>query len=654
MPRRPLIAAALALVWIAPPTVRDSSILVAAEPAKIADSLGRRIIDKELPRQQTEKYAAGKVPPLPQATTPADWERHVARWREETFAKVIYRGEAAGWRDAETEVKWFDTLEPGEGYRIRKLRFEAIPGLWVPALLYEPAKLEGKVPVVLNVNGHDAKGTAAPYKQIRCINQAKRGMIALNVEWFGMGQLRGPGFDHYKINQLDLCGTSGLALHYLSMKRSLDLLLDHEHADPKRVAVTGLSGGGWQTIVISALDERVTLSNPVAGYSSYVTRTAHLSDLGDSEQTPVDLATVVDYTHLTAMRAPRPTLLTYNAKDNCCFASGHALPPLMDAARPVFDLYGKSDALRSHVNEDPGTHNFEKDNRQALYRMFGDFFYADAKDFDPAEIPCEDDVQSAEALAVPLPEDNLDFHKIALGLMKDLPRASDAKPQAAREALREIVRAREYSVRGERAFEEAAEGGVKATGWKLEVGGTWTLPATLLEPAVTNAAANEKPPLTILVADEGRAKSTGRVEKLLASGRRVLAVDPFYLGESQLTGRDWLLGLLISAIGDRPLGLQASQTAAVARWARQELDAGPVEIVAVGPRASLFALVAAALEPEAIGDLTLHDSLSSLKQIVEKDITVRTVPEYFCFGLLERFDVPQLEELVKPRAVRKE
>ena len=117
----------------------------------------------------------------------------------------------------------------------------------------------GKVPVVLNVNGHTSDGKQYVPKQIRCINQAKRGMLALNVEWLGMGQLSGPGFDHYRMNQLDLCGTSGLAPFYLDMKRGLDVLLSLEHADPQRVAVTGLSGGGWQTIFFSSLDTRVTL-----------------------------------------------------------------------------------------------------------------------------------------------------------------------------------------------------------------------------------------------------------------------------------------------------------------------------------------------------------------------------------------------------------
>ncbi len=70
---------------------------------------------------------------------------------------------------------------------------------------------------------------------------------------------------------------------------------------------------------------------------------------------------------MTAMMALGATLLTSNARDNCCFAAGHALPPLLNAAGPIFRLYGQEQRLRSHVNNDPGTHNYLRDNREAFY-----------------------------------------------------------------------------------------------------------------------------------------------------------------------------------------------------------------------------------------------------------------------------------------------
>jgi hypothetical protein len=107
----------------------------------------------------------------------------------------------------------------------------------------------------------------------------------------------------------------------------------------------------------------------------------------------------------------------------------------------------------------------------------------------------------------------------------------------------------------------------------------------------------------------------------------------------------------VAAISDRPLGLQASQVAAAARWSVGAHKAGPVRLVAVGPRASTFALVAAALEPKAIGQLELHRPLASLKQVIEQNATVEQMPELFCFGLLEAFDIKQIAALVAPRPV---
>jgi dienelactone hydrolase len=624
----------------------------AGEPSELQAVLEREIVGSLLPMAEVQRYCEDRVPLMPEVKTAAEWEAEAKRLRSAVLEQIVYRGEAAGWRDAQTKVEWLQTIDGGPGYRIKKLRYEALPGMWIPALLYEPEKVSGKVPAILNVNGHTALGKQYPPKQIRCINQAKRGMLALNVEWLGMGQLGTPGFSHARMNQLDLCGTSGLAPFYLAMKRGLDVLVSLEHADPSRVAVTGLSGGGWQTIVISPLDTRVKLADPVAGYSSYRTRARHLKDLGDSEQTPNDLAGLCDYTHLTAMMAPRPTLLTYNSKDNCCFESGYALQPLLDAAKPIFRLYEREDALRSHVNDDPGTHNYEVDNRQALYRMLGDFFYQNDEQFDPKEIPSDDEVKSKEELAVELPEKNEDFNTLALSLCKDLPRGGTLPQdkeaalewqQAGRAKLRQIVRAKDYDVHAI-PFEEDPKGDVKATLWKFQMGGAWTVPAVEL-------VRGDPKKTAILVADGGRRSTATEAERLLDAGHRVLAVDPFYFGESKIAEKDYLFALLVAGVGDRPLGLQASQVAAVARWSLAQHKTGPVTLVALGPRSGTFALVAAALEPSAIGRVQLHNSLGSLKEVIEQNWTVNEKPELFCFGLLEAFDVEQLAALVAPRPV---
>ena len=624
----------------------------AAAPASIKELLEARILKSGQSLEEVQRFTEVRVPPMPDIKTAAAWETYATSIRQRTLAQVVFRGEAAGWRDARAGVQWMETIPGGPGYRIRKVRFEAVPGMWIPALLYEPTKLEGRVPVVLNVNGHDRpQGKAADYKQTRCINQARRGMLALNVEWLGMGQLHTKDYGHYRMNQLNLCGTSGLAPFYLSMSRGLALLLKHPHADPERVAVAGLSGGGWQTIFISALDTRVTLSDPVAGYSSNLTRTRYFSDLGDSEQTPCDMNLVADYTQLTALRAPRPTLLTFNATDNCCFAAGHALPPLLKASRPIFELYGKRSNLWAHINFTPGNHNFGRDNREALYRMLGRHFFPGQKDFPASEFDCSVELKTKQQLHVTIPDDNADFHSLATSLAKQLPR-NPAIPAAgtarsrwqltARKQLEKVLRTPRYSATASRVGQQQA-GETQAIHWKLQINGEWTVPVVELVRGTPRQT-------TILVAENGRAAASETSESLLRAGHRVLAVDPFYYGESRIGGRDFLFALLVSTVGDRPLGLQARQLGAVARWSQQQHEQVP-SLMAIGPRASLAALVATGLEPQTITGLSLHGSLTSLKQIISDNKGVNEAPELFCFGLLERFDIPQLEALVHPREI---
>jgi dienelactone hydrolase len=620
-----------------------------AAASSVQDFLRREIVGTNLPLAEVQDFCEKCVPLMPAVKSAADWVMISEKMRRDVLDRVVFRGEAANWRRGETKIFWRETIDGGPGYHIRKLRFEAVPGCWIPALLYEPEKISGKVPVMLAVNGHDAQGKAADYKQIRCINLAKRGLIVLNVEWLGMGQLRGDDFAHARMNQLDLCGTSGVAPYFLSMQRGLDVLLAHKNADPERVAVSGLSGGGWQTIFISALDPRVKLSNPVAGYSSFRTRARFLEDLGDSEQTPCDLATVADYAHLTAMRAPRPTLLTFNAKDNCCFASGHSLEPLLDAAGPIFKLFGREDFLRTHINYVPGDHNFGQENREALYKMVRDFFYAGSGNFETNEIACDSEIKTAAQLQVELPADNAGFHSLALALSQKLPRSIEKPPGGAaladwqkkmRAKLRDVVKSKNYAVVAEKTGSDDKDD-LKVAFWKLKMDAEWTVPAV-------EFVRGEAKGTTLLVSDQGRKNLAAEVENLLGQGQRVVALDPFYFGESAIRARAYLFALLVAAVGDRPIGIEAGQLAAAARWAGEKFSQ-PVSVMAVGPGSGAYALIAAALEQKAINHLELRGALGSFREVIEKNWTVDQRPELFCFGLLEAFDVKQLEALVEPR-----
>ena len=190
-------------------------------------------------------------------------------------------------------------MQSGQGYSMRKLRFEIVPGFETTGILYEPEKTSGKAPAILNVNGHDPKGKAAEYKQKRCINFAKRGIFALSLEWPGFGELSEAENAHDFGAHLDLVGANALGLFYLAMRKGLDYLAEHPKVDPRRLGVTGLSGGGWQTIVLGALDERVTVAAEVAGFGSLQSNISRPIDTDEVEEDPTDLTDGQDYTAMS-------------------------------------------------------------------------------------------------------------------------------------------------------------------------------------------------------------------------------------------------------------------------------------------------------------------------------------------------------------------
>ena len=78
------------------------------------------------------------IPGMPKVQSRKAWEKQAERMRAETLEKVVFRGEAAAWRDATTKVEWLETIPGGPGYHIRKLRYEALLGNWQQAMASLP------------------------------------------------------------------------------------------------------------------------------------------------------------------------------------------------------------------------------------------------------------------------------------------------------------------------------------------------------------------------------------------------------------------------------------------------------------------------------------------------------------------------------------
>ncbi len=176
------------------------SVAAAVAQTTVESMVGRQILDPDQALVDAQVYTGSRVPLLPTFASKAQWDAYAVQLRQRVLTEVVFRGEAAKWRAAKTSVEIEQPFAWGEGYTVQRFKMEVVPGLWTPGLIYAPAKPLGKVPVVLNVNGHEGNGTQTPYIQARCINLAKKGLIAVNPEWLGMGQLKSDNFVHYRSN----------------------------------------------------------------------------------------------------------------------------------------------------------------------------------------------------------------------------------------------------------------------------------------------------------------------------------------------------------------------------------------------------------------------------------------------------------------------
>jgi hypothetical protein len=154
--------------------------------------------------------------------------------------------------------------------------------------------------------------------------------------------------------------------------------------------------------------------------------------------------------------------------------------------------------------------------------------------------------------------------------------------------------------------------------------------------------------VTIVLNDKGRKAAAEAISDRVNRGEQVLALDLLFRGDvlpEKESAPEYTQ--LLAAFGDRPLGLQAAQLTAIARWLSGRAGAGRVRLESTGPRSQITALTAAALDPALFADVQIRDGMTSLGRLLDTPVTYEAAPDLFCLDLYKEFDVDRLAGLAK-------
>jgi dienelactone hydrolase len=239
-----------------------------------------------------------------------------------------------------------------DGYAVENFALEVLPGVYAAGSIYKPRKSDGLSPIVLNPNGHFGDGRYRADQQLRCATQARMGAIAVSYDLFAWGesQLQFESSDH----------RSAMAhtMQTLNTIRILDYLFTLKNADTTRVAITGGSGGGSQTMLIAAIDERIKVSIPA------VMLAAHFDGGCPCESgKPIHLCgSGTNNAEIAAMFAPRPQLVISDGKDWTSEVPTVEFPFL----QRTYEFYGKKELVENEHFPDEG-HDYGFSKRAASY-----------------------------------------------------------------------------------------------------------------------------------------------------------------------------------------------------------------------------------------------------------------------------------------------
>jgi hypothetical protein len=269
-------------------------------------------------------------------------------------------------------------------YTIEKVYFQSFPGHYVTGNLYRPKGKEGKRPVVLCPHGHWNNGRffeatdAAAKKEVesgaekttesakyplqaRCAMLARMGCVVFHYDMVGYADSK-PIVHRQKDNvppegfgsaDAELRLQSQMGLQTWNSIRSLDFILGLPEADPEKVACTGASGGGTQTMILSAIDPRITVSFPAVMVSEDMQG-------GCICENASLLRVSVNNVEFAACFAPKPLAMT-GANDWTKAIETKGLPQL----KKIYALYGAEENVAAWHR--PFPHNYNQVSRELMY-----------------------------------------------------------------------------------------------------------------------------------------------------------------------------------------------------------------------------------------------------------------------------------------------
>jgi len=288
-----------------------------------------------------------------------------------------------------------------DDYTVERVYFESMPGFYVTGSLYRPKGISGKMPGVLCPHGHWANGrfydagektakeqlakgaekfdeAARSPLQARCVHLARMGCVVFHYDMIGYADSKQISFEvahrfaeqRPEMNSESNWGLyssraeshlqSVMGLQTWNSIRSIDFLESLEDVDPKRLAVTGASGGGTQTMIVAALDPRVTVSMPCVMVSTAMQG-------GCTCENCTLLRVGTGNIEFAALFAPKPQGMTA-ANDWTKEMSTKGFPELM----AHYKMLGAPDNVML-VDRTEFNHNYNSISRAAMYRLFNDY-----------------------------------------------------------------------------------------------------------------------------------------------------------------------------------------------------------------------------------------------------------------------------------------